>query len=93
MAGTANAVPAVHCATAKFLAARLLARGQSHDAHTLDRVHFRKDDTFPPQAGGEGALWPAPVNPPEDGASLRIMPWRDRDIGAGKSTPSPSQRE
>ncbi len=40
MAGTAHAVPAVHRATAEFLAARLKARGQPHDTHARDRAHF-----------------------------------------------------
>lgn len=41
MTGTAHAVPVCHRATVEiFLAARHWARGQSHDAHALDRGAF-----------------------------------------------------
>src|SRR5260370_42474571 len=41
----------------KFWAARLRARGQPHDAHTLDRAHFSgKRNTFPHEAGGAGRV-------------------------------------
>ena len=32
------------------------ARGQSHDAHALDRAHFKKARHFPLKAGGEGRV-------------------------------------
>ncbi len=65
MAGTAYAVPACHRRFSKFLVARLMARGQSHDAHALDRAHLEKARHFPIKVGGNGVLCPAPVNPPE----------------------------
>jgi hypothetical protein len=48
----------------KILAARRLARGQSHDTHILDRVHFfkRSETFFSMKPLGQGALWSAPVN-------------------------------
>ena len=47
MAGTAARGPGLSsCGLSKFLAARPEARGQSHDAHALDRAHFQESETL-----------------------------------------------
>jgi hypothetical protein len=73
----------------KILAARRLARGQSHDAHALDGRILKKRDTFSLKAGREGRGVAGARNPAPGGTSLRIMSWRDRDSGTHYSTSSP----
>ena len=47
-----------------FLAARRRARGQPHDTHAVDRVHYLgKRDFFGLKPVGKDVLWSAPVNP------------------------------
>jgi hypothetical protein len=74
MAGTAHAVPAFLRADVEILAARRRARG--HDALALDRVHSSRKARrfFGLTPVGQGALWSAPVNPPEGRrvASIRL---------------------
>jgi hypothetical protein len=65
MAGTADAVPAVHRTTAEIFAARRQARGQPHDTHVLDRPLCKKQNTFLTKADEARALCQPPVTRPE----------------------------
>src|SRR5260370_807347 len=86
VAGTLHAVPVCHRAGAKILAARLQARGQSHDAQAFDRARCGKPDTFPPEAGREGRLMPS-AREPARGAARRRRESRNDE----KKSPNPAK--